>query len=263
MTVSTPRMPQLAGNPIWFELTTPDVAGAKAFYTGLFGWEWADVTMAAGNVYHMAIRDDGNIAGMSAAADADRGAWRVSVYTADAEATCRRVTGAAGSVVSPPRNADGWGITATVATPEGAEFGLWQSLRGHGAERFAEPGAICWTEYRSADVGAAMAFYRAVFGADFERVAMDSHDGDGESELHMVTVGGVRLPCAFAEMTPDMPRPRWLTYLMVIDVAASVARATSLGATSLTGVVPTPAGSLAVMEDPQGVRFCLWQSMHG
>ena len=37
------RMAQLEGNPIWFALLTPDPDGAKAFYSGLFGWEWADV----------------------------------------------------------------------------------------------------------------------------------------------------------------------------------------------------------------------------
>ena len=39
----TPRMPQLQGNPIWFDLTTPDPVGARSFYSGLFGWECADV----------------------------------------------------------------------------------------------------------------------------------------------------------------------------------------------------------------------------
>ena len=51
-----PRMPQLQGNPIWFDLVTPDPQGAKSFYTGLFGWEWADVPMSGGSTYHMAIR---------------------------------------------------------------------------------------------------------------------------------------------------------------------------------------------------------------
>ena len=46
------RMAQLEGNPIWFALPTPDPDGAKAFYSGLFGWEWVDVDMGEGNVYH-------------------------------------------------------------------------------------------------------------------------------------------------------------------------------------------------------------------
>ena len=63
--MTSPKMPQLQGNPIWFSLSTPDPQAAKDFYTGLFGWEWADVPMSGGNVYYMAIRDDANIAGMS------------------------------------------------------------------------------------------------------------------------------------------------------------------------------------------------------
>ena len=127
-----PRMPQLQGNPIWFDLATPDPAGAKRFYSGLFGWEWADVPMSGGNTYHMAIRGDANIAGMSTNNDANgiAGVWINSVYVEDAEETVKRIEANGGSVLSGPHNADGWGVTATVATPEGAVFGLWQSLMG-------------------------------------------------------------------------------------------------------------------------------------
>ena len=54
--MSIPRIPQLQGNPIWFNLATPDPAAAKDFYAALFGWEWADVPMSTGNTYHMAIK---------------------------------------------------------------------------------------------------------------------------------------------------------------------------------------------------------------
>ena len=122
----TPRIPQLQGNPIWFDLATPDPQCAKAFYTGLFGWEWADVPMSGGNTYHMAIRHDANIAGMRAESDLEtaKQVWNNHVYVNDAEETAKRIEANGGLVISGPNNADGWGVTARVATPEGAVFGL-------------------------------------------------------------------------------------------------------------------------------------------
>ena len=88
-----PRMPQLQGNPIWFDLVTPDPQWAKTFYSGLFGWEWADVPMSCGDTYHMAIRDDANIAGMSGDIPSDgiAGVWINNVYVEDAEEIVRRM----------------------------------------------------------------------------------------------------------------------------------------------------------------------------
>ena len=153
----TPRMPQIQGIPIWFNLSTPDPAGAKDFYTGLFGWEWADVPMSGGNTYHMAIRNDQNIAGMSSdvASTGGAGCWVNHVYVKDADDIANRIVANGGRVLYGPNNADGWGVTATVTTPEGAVFGIWQSLKGYGADVFAEPGAICWVEYHTHDIAAA------------------------------------------------------------------------------------------------------------
>ena len=163
----TPRIPQLQGNPIWFDLATPDPQGAKGFYTGLFGWEWADVPMSGGNTYHMAIRGDANIAGMRAETGEEtaKQVWNNHVYVNDAEEITNRIESNGGSVISGPNNADGWGVTAWVATSEGAVFGLWQSLMGYGADIFAEPGAVCWIEYHTHDLDAATSFYSEVFGA--------------------------------------------------------------------------------------------------
>ena len=155
-------MPQLQGNPIWFDLATPDPAGAKTFYSGLFSWEWAEVPMSGGSTYHMAITGDANIAGMFVddGANGVAGVWINRVFVTDAEATATRIEANGGRVLSEPHNADGWGVTATVATPEGAVFGLWQSLMGNGADVFAEPGAVCWIEYHTRDLSRRRSFTR-------------------------------------------------------------------------------------------------------
>ena len=263
--MTQPKMPQLQGNPIWFDLATPDPDGAKAFYTGLFGWEWADVPMSGGNTYHMAIRNDANIAGMHSESETDfpDGAaktWRNQVYVKDAVEICRRIEANGGAVISSPSNADGWGVTARVTTHEGAVFGLWQSLKGHGAEVFAEPGTVCWTEYHTHDLKSAKEFYAAVFDAGFEEMKVPADDGAGEVfTLTMLSIEGEQVPCAFAELAdPSMPAS-WATYFMTEDIHASIEKAQSLDGELVLGVIDVPPGSLAALRDPQGVRFSLWQ----
>ncbi len=258
-----PRMPQLEGNPIWFDLATPDPEGAKAFYTGMFGWEWADVPMSGGNTYHMAIRGDANIAGMSADDDANgvAGVWINSVYADDAEQTVKRIEANGGRVLSGPHNADGWGVTARVSTPEGAVFGLWQSLKGYGADVFAELGSVCWIEYHTGDLDAAKRFYSETFGVDFDTITIPTGDGDdagSDYTVTMLSIGGEQMPCAFFELT-DESAARWATYFMVEDIHSSIARAESLGARVVFPVMDVPPGSLASLVDPQGVSFNLWQ----
>ena len=260
--MTDPRMPQLQGNLIWFALATPDPAGAKEFYSGLLGWEWADVSMSGGNTYHMAIRNDANIAGMSADDDANgvAGVWVNSVYVEDAEDIAKRIEANGGSILSGPHNADGWGVTATVATPEGAVFGLWQSLMGYGADIFGEPGAVCWIEYHTQDLDAATGFYSEVFGAAFDKMMVPTNDGSGaEFTLTMLSIDGEQMPCAFAQLPDESMPASWATYFMVEDIHSSIAKAQSLGAELTLGVIDVPPGSLAALVDPQGVRFSLWQ----
>ncbi len=233
--MADPRMPELEGLPIWFDLASPDVEGAKEFYSRMFGWEWADVPMSGGNVYSMAIRNDANIVGLHPEAEGDfpesaARVWRNHVYVKDAEEACRRIEANGGSVLSGPSNADGWGVTARVTTHEGAVFGLWQSLRGYGAEVFGEPGAVCWVEYHAQDLESAKEFYTAVFGCGFEEVRMPREDGSGEDfGLTMVNSVGEHQHCAFVEL-PDKSNPAsWVTYFMVEDVGAAVEKAVSLG----------------------------------
>ena len=262
--MSIPRIPQLQGNPIWFNLATPDPAGAKDFYAALFGWEWADVPMSGGNTYHMAIRDDANIAGMSADDHANgiAGVWINHIYVKDADETIKCIEANGGSVLSGPHNADGWGITATVATPEGVVFGLWQSLKGYGADIFAEPGAVCWIEYHSHDLDAATGFYSEVFGAGFEKMTVPANDDSGaDFTLTMLAIDGEQMSCAFVQLPDEASPASWVTYFMVEDIHASVAKAQSLGAELTFDVMDVPPGSFAVLNDPQGVPFSLWQSV--
>ncbi len=262
----TPRMPQLQGNPIWFDLPTPDPLGAKEFYTGLFGWEWADVEMAPGRYYHMAIRGDNNIAGMY---QEDFGqwpegatrTWNNHVFVKDADDAASRIVAYGGSVISKPVNAGGWGIRATVATPENAVFCLWQSLMGHGADIYGEPNSVCWVEYHTKDLDGAKQFYADAFGAEFETVILPSKCDEADYKLTMLAIDGEQTTCAFEAFPTSSKSPScWATYFMVNDIERAISTATDLGAEVVDEVEEILPGSKATLADPQGTRFSLWES---
>jgi predicted enzyme related to lactoylglutathione lyase len=119
-------------------------------------------------------------------------------------------------------------------------------------------GEFCWNELITTDTGAAKKFYGELFG--WEASDMDMEDttytmfrapGAAEGPEGMAA-GMMKSPM------PEMP-PFWLSYVVVEDVAATLAKAESLGATVVKGVTEIPMGTLAVFTDPQGATFAIWK----
>ena len=121
------------------------------------------------------------------------------------------------------------------------------------------PGTFSWTDLATTDQDAAKAFYTAVFGWSYE----DNPVGDGVV-YSMATLDGKHV--AAISPQPQQQRdagapPMWNSYVTVQDADASAARAAELGAT-----VHAPpfdvmdAGRMAVIQDPQGAFFMVWQT---
>jgi predicted enzyme related to lactoylglutathione lyase len=66
--------------------------------------------------------------------------------------------------------------------------------------------------------------------------------------------GLIRMP-AEAGPAPTM----WMSYVTVQDLPVAVAKAKALGAEVCRDVTPLPMGSFAIIADPQGAVFGLWQ----
>ncbi|HET6972241.1 MAG TPA: VOC family protein [Phenylobacterium sp.] len=92
------------GRFIWYELMTPDVAGAKAFYGKVAGWGAQDMPMGDGPPYTVLDVGGAGVGGIDAAAG--------------------RVKAAGGQVVNGPMEAPSgdWVLQAT--DPQGAMFAL-------------------------------------------------------------------------------------------------------------------------------------------
>jgi uncharacterized protein len=115
-----------------------------------------------------------------------------------------------------------------------------------------EPGMFCWIELATNDAAAAKTFYTSLFGW----TANDMPIPDGV--YTMLQKNGSSLGAMY--QSKDIP-PNWASYISVENVDESAKKAQSLGA----NVVAPPfdvmdVGRTAVVADPQGAMFCLWQA---
>jgi uncharacterized protein len=113
----------MAGKIVHIEIPAADTEKARAFYGGLFGWEFA--AFPPGSEYHMARIDDTSGAAVSGM-DADRHGTRAYFDVDDIRAARAQVEALGGQADEPmPVPTMGWFVTCR--DPHGNDFGLWQS----------------------------------------------------------------------------------------------------------------------------------------
>jgi predicted enzyme related to lactoylglutathione lyase len=120
------------------------------------------------------------------------------------------------------------------------------------------PGTFCWTDLTTTDQPAAKAFYGELFGWQAEDLPV----GEGMT-YSLMRIGGRDVaaisPQPQAQREARVP-PAWNSYISVESADAAAERAAGLGAT-----VHAPpfdvmqAGRMAVIQDPQGAFFMVWQ----
>jgi predicted enzyme related to lactoylglutathione lyase len=120
------------------------------------------------------------------------------------------------------------------------------------------PGAFSWVDLATTDLPAAKAFYGALFGWE-----MEDGDAGGGAVYTMCRLDGDAV-CGLFEMTADMRAtglpPSWTSYVTVEDADAAAARAGELGGGAVDESFDVlDAGRMAVLRDPQGAVFAVWQ----
>src|ERR1700734_1434498 len=121
-----------------------------------------------------------------------------------------------------------------------------------------QQGTFCWSELATSDQTAANEFYSALLGWQ----ADDRPVGEG-SVYSMQMLDGK--PVAAIAGQPQQQRdagvpPLWNSYVSVDDADAVVERAMELGASVHAPAFDVlTAGRMAVIQDPQGAYFMLWQ----
>jgi hypothetical protein len=118
------------------------------------------------------------------------------------------------------------------------------------------PGTFCWPELATTDQKSAVKFYSALFGWDVDDQPMGPTETYSMFKLRGKSVGAAYTKRAEQKDAP----PHWGTYVSVADADAAAKRAEELG-----GKVFAPpfdvmdAGRMAVLQDPTGAVFCVWQ----
>lgn len=238
----------------WVDLSTPDPEGAKAFYTGLFGWTADDRPIDGGGIYTTMLIDGHTVAGLGEQmpdmkAQGVPAFWTSYVKHDNADEVAARVAEAGGAIMLPPMDVMEEGRMMMAVDPTGAVFGVWQPGNHTGAQIVNSPGALVWNELQTRDVEAAKAFYHHVFGW--------SNEADANGYIVYAQAGRGQAGCmAIDESWGSEVPPNWSVYFMVEDVDATVARAVDLGGRVVVG--PQEAGEMgrfAVISDPQGGVF--------
>jgi len=121
------------------------------------------------------------------------------------------------------------------------------------------PGSFCWVELGTTDQPAAKTFYTSLFGWDVN----DNPMGGPGGVYSMFTLGGRNVAGGYTLM-PDMIAqgipPHWMLYVQVENADDTAAKVTASGGKVMGGPFDVMTfGRMAVLQDPTGAVFSVWQ----
>jgi uncharacterized protein len=247
-----------AGKVIWVDLVTPDLAAAKRFYGGLFGWSFNDIHTGASD-YSVALLDGRPVGGLYQHAlgrgEQRQPAWLTFLSVRDVAEAQHSILAHGGKQLTPPRLYADRGRQAVFADPQGAVFAVLQSSSGDPEDLLAAPGEWIWSSVMARDPDQDAAFYQNVFGYEvFELPGADgathivlSTDDVARASLNTLPAGGAA-----------KRHPHWLNFVRVTSATDTAARVESLGGRVLVQPFRDRHGGLvAVVADPAGAPFGL------
>jgi predicted enzyme related to lactoylglutathione lyase len=252
------------GTPSWVDLSSPDLDASIDFYGALFGWDVPEPENSeqTGGYRRALLRDKSAAGMMPLMQEGQPPAWTTYVSVEDADATAAAVREAGGQVIAEPMDVMDLGRMAVFADPEGAVFGIWQPGSFAGAEVVNEPNSFSWNEHNTRDPEGAKKFYSSVFGWDAREVEMGDagtyttwrHADRSEDED---SIGGL---LDMRGLVDDNVPVHWMTYFTVEDFDATREKAEERGASVIFGPMELPIGRLAILTDPQGAAFGIFES---
>ncbi len=249
------------GDFCWIELATTDQPAAKKFYSELFGWSIQEFPNAPNNFHTFELNGRKVGAGYTLPAEQrSQGIpahWNVYVAVENADAAAGRAAELGAKVLAAPFDVFDVGRAAVVQDPTGAVFSVWQAKRPSGFGIKGVPGTFCAADLSTPDQDAASRFYEQLFGW---RVGKED-ETPGHNYYHLFHhdeyIGGI-LPPAFRD--PGAP-PYWQIYLQVSDCDVTATKAKGLGANLyMPPMKVEDVGRMAVMADPQGAAFAIFEA---
>jgi len=184
--------------------------------------------------------------------------WMLYVKVESVDASAAKAVKLGGQQIVPPTDIPNVGRFATFQDPTGAIISIFQPGEHRGMTIFGKVGALCWADLNTRDAQKAAQFYGDWLGWTFE-TGKDGyrHIMNGTDREDMI--GGIP-----AEMhAPPGTPAHWMSYFAVADCKATAAKAAQLGASTIMPATTMPeVGTIAVLADPQGAVFALYQHLH-
>lgn len=247
------------GKVVWVEMVTPDLASAKRFYSGLFGWTFRDIH-AGKTPYAVALLDGRPVGGLHQRLEQPiekrQPTWLSFVAVRDVDAVKRTALEHGATVVSEPRSYPQRGRQAVFADPEGAVFGVLASSSGDAPDFLASPGDWIWSSLHAKDPDAEAAFYQTLFG--YEVFDVPSEDGLD----HVILSSDDYARASVNAFRKDAARrhPHWLNFVRVVDAGGVAGKAVALGGRVLVEPhVDRHGDKVAVVADPSGAPLGLME----
>jgi uncharacterized protein len=245
------------GTFCWVGLATSDVAAATTFYGGLFGWQDEDLDAGAAGAYTTLRRGGKEVAILYRQQPQARAAgapphWTSYISVEDADATAARADELGGAAVfRAPFDVLDAGRVAAIRDPTGAIVSLWQPRSRIGATLVNDTGALCWNELATTDVERAKSFFGELLGWEYE-----TDDSGYVSVKNAGTLnGGMREQTGHERHAP----PAWLPYFSVESADQASRRGARLGGRALLPTTESRRGHCAVIADPQGAAFAVFE----
>ena len=248
------------GAMCWFELATSDAAKAREFYPKVFGWS-ANAVPMGGDFFYTIFQVDGKdvAGGYTLMPDqVEKGVpphWMPYVKVDSCDEATEKAKQLGATEIAPPFDVPHVGRMSIVQDPTGAFISTFQPGGHHGTELFGQPNAACWVELNTSDPDKGAKFYADWSGWTYE-TGKDGYrhilNGGGSETM----LGGIP---SDRPLPPGVPA-HWLNYFLVADCAATSKKAADAGATVLMPATEMEGvGTIAVVSDPQGAVFALYQ----
>jgi uncharacterized protein len=119
------------------------------------------------------------------------------------------------------------------------------------------PGVPCWVDTSQPDPDAAVAFYSGLFGWDFN----DAMPANSAGKYFIASLHGGSVAAVGSQPEGGPPMAMWNTYVWVDNADEATAKARDAGGRVVTDPFDVfDAGRMAVLTDPEGAAFCVWQA---
>jgi predicted enzyme related to lactoylglutathione lyase len=214
----------------WVELATLDVAAAKNFYGGLFGWTFVDFPMGEFGEYTIFRINDRDVAAAYPMMPDQRAQgippnWMSYVSVESADDIAAKLPPLGGTVMAPPMDVFDMGRMVVLQDPTGAVLSVWQpkshtSLFGWNTDIMPAMSGGDYTIFKTGETG----------------------------------VGGM----LDSTIVPGNIPPHWLPYFAVADCDAIVDKCKATGGKAHMAPMDIPnVGRFAALADPQGASFAV------